>query len=141
MNIFAVKITHLIITDGANRLLITCSGKWAVCSGSIEPSDTSPESAAQREISEETGLSVPEDIYLLRRGKSFSLVDEELKTEWTIHPFAWELKPGAKSIKLGWEHTEVQFVKPAELNKHDHVPLLEIGMKRVLISDETETGF
>lgn len=122
----------MIIEDGAKRLLMTCSGKWAVCSGSIEASDSSPESAAKREISEETGLSVPEDIYLLRSGNPFSLVDEGLKTEWTIYPFAWELKPLAKSIKLGWEHTEVQFVKPAELDKHDHVPLLEIGMKRVL---------
>jgi translation initiation factor 2B subunit (eIF-2B alpha/beta/delta family) len=63
-----------------------------------------------------------------------------LKTEWTIHPFAWELKPHAKPIKIDWEHTEVQFVKPADLPKHDHVPLLEVGMNRVLVNDETEDG-
>ena len=120
--------------------LIPHSGKWAVCSGSIDVSDSSPESAAQREILEETGLSASEDIQLLRRGKPFSLVDEELRTEWTIHPFAWELKPSAKSIKIDWEHTEVRFVKPADLDEYDHVPQLEVGMNRILVSDETETG-
>lgn len=116
------------------------SGKWAVCSGSIEPSDSSPEHAAHREIFEETTLSVPKDIYLLRRGKPFSLVDQELRTEWTIHPFAWELKLCTKPIHLDWEHTEVRFVKPVDLSKYDHVPLLELGMQRVLVSAETETG-
>lgn len=67
-------------------------------------------------------------------------MDQELKTEWTIYPFAWELKPGAKPIKFDWEHTEVKFVKPIDLDKYDHVPQLEVGMFRVLVSDETERG-
>ncbi|KAG0650887.1 eIF-2B GDP-GTP exchange factor subunit alpha [Hyphodiscus hymeniophilus] len=117
----------------------TYRGKWAVCSGSIDPTDTSPEFAAKREISEETTLD-GNDITLLRRGKPFSLVDEKLKTEWTIHPFAWQLKPNAKPIMFDWEHTEHQFVKPDELENYDHVPQLEIGMKRVLVSEETEKG-
>lgn len=124
----------------SGSVLMGNSGKWAVCSGSIDATDSSPESAAQREISEETGLSVPVDIQLLRRGKPFALVDEALKTEWTIHPFAWELKPSAKAIKLDWEHTEVRFVNPASLIEHDHVPLLEIGMDRVLVSKEIVAG-
>jgi ADP-ribose pyrophosphatase YjhB (NUDIX family) len=115
------------------------SGKWAVCSGSIDKTDTSPEFAAKREISEETNLD-DNDITLLRRGKPFSLIDEKLKTEWTIYPFAWELKPNAKPIKFDWEHTEYRFIKPEDIEKYDHVPQLEIGMKRVLVSNETEKG-
>ncbi|RFU24249.1 hypothetical protein B7463_g12087, partial [Scytalidium lignicola] len=118
----------------------TYRGKWAVCSGSIDPNDNSPEHAAQREILEETALSVPEDIQLLRRGKKFSLIDQQLKTEWTIYPFAWELKPGAKPITFDWEHTEYKFIKPDEMEQYEHVPQLEVGMRRVLVSDETEKG-
>ena len=88
---------------------------------------------------EETTLD-KNDIKLLRRGKPFSLVDGKLKTEWTIYPFAWELKPNAKPIKFDWEHTDYQFVKPDDLDKHDHVPQLEVGMNRVLVSIETEKG-
>jgi translation initiation factor 2B subunit (eIF-2B alpha/beta/delta family) len=89
---------------------------------------------------EETTLSVSEDIHLLRRGKPFSFIDHELRTKWTVYPFAWELQPGAKPIKLDWEHTEVKFVKPVDLDKYDHVPLLEVGMHRVLVGDEIEMG-
>jgi translation initiation factor 2B subunit (eIF-2B alpha/beta/delta family) len=98
-----------------------------------------PESAAKREIYEETTLD-DNDITLLRRGKPFSLIDKKLKTEWTIHPFAWQLRPDAKPIKFDWEHTEYRFVKPEDLGKYDHVPQLEIGMERVLVSEETESG-
>lgn len=77
---------------------------------------------------------------MLRRGKPFSLVDEELNTEWTVHPFAWELKPDAKPIKFDWEHTEFKFIKPDDLEQYEHVPQLEVGMRRVLVNDETEKG-
>ncbi|PMD41944.1 nagb/rpia/CoA transferase-like protein [Hyaloscypha variabilis F] len=115
----------------------TYQGKWAVCSGSIDPTDTSPEAAAKREIREETTLS-DSDITLLRKGKPFSLTDEGLNTRWTIHPFAWQLKPGAIDIKFDWEHTEYRFVRPEDVKTYDHVPQLEVGMERVLVSPETE---
>jgi translation initiation factor 2B subunit (eIF-2B alpha/beta/delta family) len=78
------------------------------------------------------------DITILRRGKPFSLTDEALQTEWTIHPFAWQLKDSAKPIKFDWEHTEYKFIKPEDIQNYDHVPQLEIGMERVLVSPETE---
>ncbi|KAL2071004.1 hypothetical protein VTL71DRAFT_14030 [Oculimacula yallundae] len=115
----------------------TYPGKWAVCSGSIEPTDANPEAAAKREIFEETKLS-ESDILLSRRGKPFSLKDEALKTEWTIHPFAWQLRPEAKKIVLDAEHTEYKFIKPEDLASYDHVALLELGMKRVIASPEID---
>jgi translation initiation factor 2B subunit (eIF-2B alpha/beta/delta family) len=66
------------------------------------------------------------------------LTDEGLQTEWTIHPFAFQLKDVAKPIKFDWEHTEYKFVKPEDLHNYDHVPQLEVGMERVLVSPETE---
>ncbi|KAJ5042014.1 uncharacterized protein L3040_004575 [Drepanopeziza brunnea f. sp. 'multigermtubi'] len=115
----------------------TYRGKWAVCSGSIESTDASPLAAAKREIFEETKLS-SSDISLLIRGKPFSLKDEALRTEWTIHPFAFQLRKGAKQISFDWEHSEFRFVKPGDLGNYEHVPQLEIGMKRVIVSPETQ---
>ncbi|KAH6723629.1 hypothetical protein BKA61DRAFT_664352 [Leptodontidium sp. MPI-SDFR-AT-0119] len=117
----------------------TYRGKWAVCSGSIDPTDASPQAAAKREILEETKLS-DSDISILRRGKPFSLTDEELQTEWTIHPFAWQLKDGAREISFDWEHTEFKFIKAEDLANYDHVPQLELGVSRVMVSPETEKG-
>lgn len=112
-------------------------GKWAACSGSIESTDQSPEEAAKREIQEETTLT-DSDITLFRRGKPFSLIDEGLKTEWTIHPFAWMMKDGAKDIKIDWEHTEYKFIKPKDLLNYETVPNLRFGLGRCLIGPETE---
>ncbi|KAH8650924.1 hypothetical protein BGZ60DRAFT_388569, partial [Tricladium varicosporioides] len=108
-----------------------------MCSGSIDATDKSPELAAKREILEETTLD-DNDIFLLRKGKPFSLIDEGLKTEWTVHPFAWQLKEDAKPITFDWEHTEFHFIKPADIDAYDHVPQLEIGLNRVMVSPETE---
>lgn len=61
-----------------------------------------------------------------------------MQTEWTIHPFAWQLKEGAKPIQFDWEHTEYRFIKPEDIQNYDHVPQLEVGMERVMVSPETE---
>ncbi len=77
---------------------------------------------------------------MLRKGKPFSLIDQALQTEWTIHPFAWQLKEGARTIQFDWEHTEYRFVKPADLSQYDHVSQLEVGLQRVTVSPELERG-
>lgn len=107
-----------------------------MCSGSIDAADASPQAAAEREILEETKLSSL-DVSPLIRGKPFSLIDEGLKTEWTIHPFAFQLRDGASDIDFDWEHTEFKFVRPEDLSQYDHVPQLEIGMQRVMVGPET----
>ncbi|KAK0121411.1 hypothetical protein ONS95_009705 [Cadophora gregata] len=119
----------------------TYRGKWAACSGSIDPKDSSHLSAAVREISEETKL-LTKDLTLLRRGKPFTLTDSSLRTEWTIYPFLWQLKDNSNEsrISLDFEHTEYRFIRPEELSSYDHVPQLEVGMTRVLVSPETEAG-
>ncbi|RDW84550.1 hypothetical protein BP6252_02140 [Coleophoma cylindrospora] len=113
-------------------------GKWAVCSGSIETTDRNAKEAAQREVMEETQLRAA-DFTLLAEGEPYSLRDEALKTEWRIHPFAWQLGEGAASkIVLDREHTEFVFIKPGELSKFDHVENLELGLGRVLAAIQGE---
>ncbi|KFY96822.1 hypothetical protein V498_02415 [Pseudogymnoascus sp. VKM F-4517 (FW-2822)] len=112
-------------------------GKWAVCSGTIEPTDASPLAAALREISEETQLTPP-SITLLRRGRPFTLRDETISTDWTIHPFAFLLDSPSTPITIDHEHTEYTFVTPSELSKYDTVPALADTTLRVLPGAEVE---
>lgn len=66
------------------------------------------------------------------------MIDDALKTEWTIHPWSWLIKDDAKHIKLDREHTEYKFIKPDELKSYDHVPQLELGLGRVIDSRNGE---
>ncbi|KAK4194170.1 Methylthioribose-1-phosphate isomerase [Triangularia verruculosa] len=77
----------------------------APISGSIDPTDPSPVSAAWREILEETTLT-PSNLILLRRGKSYTFRDPSVKREWTIYPFMFCLRcaEDAHSISIDWEH-------------------------------------
>ncbi|KAI1000119.1 hypothetical protein K3495_g8077 [Podosphaera aphanis] len=99
-------------------------GKWSLCSGSIEATDATPEEAARREIFEETKLSIG-DLWLLRKANPFTLRDEDLQTEWKIHPFVWQLKENAKKIVLDSGHTDYRFITLEDLHKFNHVPLLD----------------
>ncbi|OBT58747.1 hypothetical protein VE04_00716, partial [Pseudogymnoascus sp. 24MN13] len=105
-------------------------GKWAVCSGTIEATDASPLAAAYREIAEETQLSPP-SISLLRRGRPFTLRDETISTDWTIHPFAFLLASPDTPITIDFEHTEYTFVTPSQLSEYDTVPALADTTLRV----------
>ncbi|KFZ16977.1 hypothetical protein V501_01966 [Pseudogymnoascus sp. VKM F-4519 (FW-2642)] len=112
-------------------------GKWAVCSGTIEATDASPLAAAYREIAEETQLTPP-SISLLRRGRPFTLRDETISTDWTIHPFAFLLASPDTPITIDFEHTEYTFVTPSQLSEYDTVPALADTTLRVLPGAEVE---
>ncbi|OBT81997.1 hypothetical protein VE02_09614 [Pseudogymnoascus sp. 03VT05] len=112
-------------------------GKWAVCSGTIEPTDASPLAAAYREIAEETQLTPP-SISFLRRGRPFTLRDETISTDWTIHPFAFLLASPDTPITIEHEHTEYTFVTPSQLSEYDTVPALADTTLRVLPGAEVE---
>ncbi|KAI9760546.1 MAG: hypothetical protein M4579_001631 [Chaenotheca gracillima] len=118
-----------------------CREKWAACSGSIDATDTNPLAAAWRELEEETTLTST-DLTLLRPGKSYSIVDEELNTEWTIYPFAFLLRPGpkTKTITIDWEHTEHRFIRPEELQSYDTVPHLSASLCRVVVTADLAAG-
>ncbi|KAI9880913.1 MAG: hypothetical protein M1830_009981 [Pleopsidium flavum] len=123
-------------------LVRSYKNKWAACSGSIENSDPNPLAAARREIREETTLTSA-DITLLRAGKSYSIVDEELNTEWTIYPFAFLLRDegkGRAGIVIDWEHTTYALVKPEEVEERDTVPHLSKSLERVLVGKVVAAG-
>lgn len=96
-------------------------------------------SAAWRELEEETTLD-GSHLKLLRPGKPLTIVDEDIGTAWTVHPFAFVLEPNAKDIVIDWEHTEVQFVRPHEIPELDTVPDLLTSLSRCLVPVRVACG-
>lgn len=89
----------------------------------------------------------------------FDIVDEELQTRWLIWPFVWaicgngdgegEAGDGREDersrrlqalVKLGWEHTEVRFVVPEEVDRMQTVPYLGRNLRRVLSGGDDSRG-
>ncbi|KAK3947115.1 hypothetical protein QBC32DRAFT_355395 [Pseudoneurospora amorphoporcata] len=110
----------------------------APISGSIEPTDPSPLSAAWREIHEETTLTAS-DLELLRQGKPYTFSDESVGREWTIWPFAYVLKDKEgsgveKRIKIDWEHEGWGWFDPLDVQDTQEfggVPRLKESLRRV----------
>ncbi|KAL4800766.1 hypothetical protein BDV19DRAFT_375444 [Aspergillus venezuelensis] len=112
----------------------------APISGTISRSDASPLSAAWRELSEETGLN-ERTLTFWRSGKLFSSVDESVKREWTIYPFAFLLKDSDTAIKIDWEHESWEWYDPSSVLKDKSfeekgVPRLKESLRRVYLEGE-----
>jgi len=125
----------------------TYQHKLAPCSGSVEKDDPSPLDAALREINEETTLT-PSSLDLLRVGKPYSFIDNSLRREWTVNPFAFRLKDvsdggkGEEGITLDWEHDGVEWFDPRQVNGSEEfggVPNLITSLRRVW--PEYDLGF
>lgn len=113
--------------------------KYAPISGSVEPSDLNPLSAAWRELREETGLT-SSSLRLLYQGKPYSFSDESAGREWVINPFAFVLKPSSNEVegeaefRLDWEHDSYNWFDPQEIVEQTSfkgVPRLLESLRRV----------
>ena len=94
-------------------------GRWAGVSGYLE---TEPDTQALTEISEETGLDAV-DVTLVRRGEPLRTSDAGLDTTWVVHPYRFRVRTPEK-ICLDWEHHEMRWIDPAEIEKYPTVPRL-----------------
>lgn len=104
--------------------------------------------AAWREIKEETTLT-PQDLELLRQGKSYSFGDTRVGRQWTIHPFLFRLKShreggrGEQGIQIDWEHEGWQWYNPKTIQddgKFGGVPRLQESLRRVWFEGEMNEG-
>ena len=97
-------------------------GKWAGVSGYIE---TTADKQAFTEIAEETGF-VRQDVRLVRKGRPLEVAGEG----WIAQPYLFNIKGKAK-IKTDWEHTEICWIKPYEMDNYDTVPMLKDALEWV----------
>ena len=102
-------------------------GRWAGVSGYIE---TTADEQALAEIAEETSLS-GEDLKLTKKGKPLQVIDEKLGVKWVVHPYLFHIKDRDK-IKIDWEHKEVRWIKPEEIDSYPTVPKLKETLARVI---------
>ena len=129
-NLRFTNIVTSFIKNGDRILILKRSDKvksmkclWAGVSGIIEKNDTTPLARAKTEILEETGIN-EEEIELLKANERIKIEAVQYKNhEWNIFPFLFSTKNS--KIKLNWENSEFQWIKPNEIKNYETVPELE----------------
>ena len=111
----------------------TYKGCWAGVSGSVEKT---PDEQALNEISEETGIG-PEDSRLVRKGQPLEVVDEEKGITWVVHPYLFHLDEPYR-VRLNWEHVDMRWIDPGEMELLDTVPGLAQALAHVWVNDNVE---
>ena len=109
-----------------SELVGSFRGRWAGVSGYIE---TTADEQALTEIKEETSLC-QKDLKLLKRGTLLELNDDEAGIKWVVHPFLFQVRETGK-IKMNWEHQEIRWIDPEDINDYETVPLLKEALVRV----------
>ena len=104
----------------------TYQGRWAGVSGYIE---STADEQALTEIEEETSLS-GEDLKLLKKGRPLEVKDNKLGVKWVVHPYLFHIKDRDK-IKIDWEHKEVKWIQPTDIDNFETVPKLKETLARV----------
>ena len=125
-------VTCFLESDG--EILLLCrseqvgsyQGRWAGVSGYIE---TTADEQALVEIEEETSLC-GEDLKLTKRGRPLPIEDNELGVRWVVHPYLFHIKNRDK-IKIDWEHKEVKWIDPKDIDNYETVPKLKETLARV----------
>ena len=96
---------------------------WAGVSGIIEKHDNTPLDRAKTEIREETGINENE-IELLKSIEQIKIKSAQYKNhEWNI--FAFLFKTKNPKVKLNWENSDYNWIKPSEIKNYETVPELE----------------
>ena len=119
---FGVKILLL----RRSKLVGSFRGRWASVSGYVE---TTADEQALIEIEEEVSLS-REDLKLLKRGRPLEVNDDETGVKWVVHPFLFQIKESSK-IRIDWEHEEIRWVDPEDIDNYETVPMLKKALERV----------
>ncbi|KAL4925994.1 translation initiation factor eIF-2B subunit family protein [Aspergillus undulatus] len=118
----------------------------APISGTISRTDPNALSAAWRELFEETGLD-SNKLTFSRAGQPYTFTDESVHREWTIHPFAFQLKGTAigsrrdSAISIDWEHEGWEWFDPSHVLRDDGfeekgVPHLRESLRRLWLEGE-----
>lgn len=102
----------------------TNKGKWAGCSGYVEPGEE-PWQTAYKELEEEVSAR-PDQVRLVREAAPLTFLDTEHDTTWIVHPFLFD--DLGVEVELDWEHTDFQWIEPESIGSLDTV----VSLKRTL---------
>lgn len=109
----------------------TMQSLWAGISGYIEDKNKEPVWQALKEIEEETGLS-NEMVKLLCVGKPLEAVESDKPDViWIVHPFLFH--SSTNLIRIDWEHDEVRWINPTDIQSYETVPKLKEALENVYV--------
>jgi 8-oxo-dGTP diphosphatase len=130
INVVTVFLEHdgKILLLRRSQMVRTMKTMWAGISGYIENED--PLTRALKEIEEEAGLS-NEKIKLLCTGRPLEAIESEKNPDilWIVHPYLFHSNTNV--IRIDWEHDELMWVKPQEIQDYETVPKLKEALDRV----------
>jgi translation initiation factor 2B subunit (eIF-2B alpha/beta/delta family) len=114
------------------------TGQWGAVAGHAEGD---PDELAHQEIEEETGLE--DHVGLVRAGDPFSVEDDDLDTEWVVHPYLFDCD--SRAVEPNEETAEYEWVSPVEILHRETVPDLWKSYEQVAptvdsIADDHEHG-
>ena len=126
----STNIVTSFIKDDDKILILKRSNKvksmkclWAGVSGIIEKHDTTPLDSAKTEIFEETGIN-EDEIELLKSVEQIKIESAQYKDHiWNIFPFLF--KTNNPKIKLNWENSDYDWIKPNQIKNYKTVPELD----------------
>ena len=99
---------------------------WSAVTGRVEHGQ-SFEASAFQEIREETGLE-RRNLTLVRRGRGFRLrIRRGVVT--LVQPFLFDSR--TRLVRLNWEHTDSEWVKPVDIHKFRLIPKFNLTLKSV----------
>ncbi len=78
--------------------------------------DSTPDETGYKEIEEETGIS-RDDARLVRMGTPIQITTED--SEVVVNPILFDVEK--TEIRLNWEHTEYEWIRPNEFSKFQTV--------------------
>jgi len=129
LTVFIKYKDKILILKRSNRVG-TYQGKWNTVTGYLDDPKPLIEKIIE-EMKEETGIN-KDNILSYSLGEPFKFTDSKAKKTWIVNPAKVELKNNP-NIKLDWEHTDYNWIKPEELKKFDTVPRLKLSLKKGLI--------
>ena len=127
---YSTDIVTSFIKDDDKILILKRSDKvksmrclWAGVSGIIEKNDKTPLDRAKTEILEETGIA-ENKIELLKSIEQIKIESAQYKDHiWNIFPFLF--KTNNPKIKLNWENSDYDWIKPNQIKNYKTVPELD----------------
>ena len=129
-----IKVVTVFLEHNGKILLLrrsqkasTMKGLWAGISGYIENDDASAQ--ALREIEEETGLS-NKKLKLVHIGQPLEVIEPH-KSDiiWVVHPYLFH--SNTNLIRIDWEHDELRWISPSEIQSYETVPKLKEALQSV----------
>ena len=122
-----IKFKDKILLLKRSDKVLTYKGKWNTIAGYLD--EVKPiEDKVKEELREKINVK---EFLSIKIGKYFKILDKKINKKWIVTPVLVESKDKPE-IKLDWEHTEFEWIKPEEMKNYDTVVSLDKSLEKVI---------